>query len=121
MAALKNLEILKHCPDYYKILDNEIIEGDVTSIKIIQVFQEYTFSVDVNNEKQLKLLKDLTEAVNKYFEDAEFKKEVVNLMATLRIKVGISNVFEFISEKIVETYNKYCEFYTRNLYIPRWI
>ena len=121
MAALKNLEILKHCPDYYKILENEISEGDATSIKIMQVFQEYTFSVDVNNEKQIKLLKDVTTAINKYFEDAEFKKEVVNLMASLRIKVGVSNVFEFICEKIVETYDKYCEFYTRNLYIPRWI
>ena len=37
------------------------------------------------------------------------------------IKVGVSNVFEFISEKIVETYDRYCEYYTRNLYIPRWI
>ena len=121
MAALKNLEILKYCPDYYKILDNEIMEGDVTSIKIIQVFQEYIFNIDINNRNQIKLLQQLTIAVNKYFEDAEFKKEVVNLMATLRIKVGVSNVFEFISQKIVETYDKYCEYYTRNLYIPRWI
>ena len=121
MSALKNLEVLKYCPEYYDIVDEEIMEGDTVSIKIIQVFQEYTFSIDISNEKQIKLLKELTIAVKKYFEDGEFKKEIVNLMATLRIKVGISNVFEFISEKIVESYNKYCEFYTRNLYIPRWI
>lgn len=121
MAVLKNLEILKYCPDYYKIIEEEIMANDAVSTKIIQIFQEYTFSIDVNNKEQVNLLKKLTEAVKKYFEDDEFKKEVVNLMSTLRIKVGLENVFEFISKKIVEVYDKYCEFYTRNLYIPRWI
>ena len=121
MAASKNLEILKYCPDYYNILEEEIMNNDVVSTKIIQIFQEYTFSVDVNNKEQIDLLKSLSSAVKKYFEDGEFKKEIVNLMSSLRIKVGVNNVFEFISQKIVETYDRYCEFYTRNLYIPRWI
>lgn len=121
MAVTKNLEILKYCPDYYKIIEHEIMENDMVSTKIIQIFQEYTFSIDINNKEQVDLLKKLTEAVNKYFEDSEFKKEIVNLLSSLRIKVGINNVFEFISKKIVEAYDKYLEFYTRNLYIPRWI
>ncbi len=121
MAVTKNLEILKHCPDYYRIMEQEIMENDTVSTKIIQIFQEYTFSIDVNNNEQIELLKRLTKSVNKYFEDSEFKKEIANLMASLRIKVGTNNVFEFISKKIVEAYDKYCEFYTRNLYIPRWI
>jgi len=121
MAVTKNLEILKYCPDYYKIIEEEIMDNDTVSTKIIQIFQEYTFSIDVNNKEQVILLKKLTDAVKRYFEDNEFKKEVSNLMATLRIKVGINNVFEFISKKIVEVYDKYLEFYTRNLYIPRWV
>jgi hypothetical protein len=121
MAALKNLEVLKYCPEYYDIINEEILDGDTLSIKVIQVFQEYIFSIDVNNEKQIKLLNKLTEAIKRYFEDGDFKKEISNLMATLRIKIGIPNVFEFISEKMVETYDKYCEFYTRNLYVPRWV
>lgn len=121
MAVIKNLEILRYCPDYYKIIEHEIMENDTVSTKIIQIFQEYTFSIDINNKEQVDLLKKLTNAINKFFEDSEFKKEITNLMATLRIKVGTNNVFEFISKKIVEAYDKYLEFYTRNLYIPRWI
>ena len=121
MSALKNREILKFCPDYYMILEEEIMENDPVSIKIVQIFQEYTFSIDINNKKQIELLRNLTIAVKRYFDDSDFKKEVINLIATLRIKVGVNNVFEFISEKIVEAYNKYAEHYTRNLYIPRWI
>ena len=56
MAASKNLEILKYCPDYYNILEEEIMDNDVVSTKIIQIFQEYTFSVDVNNKEQIEVI-----------------------------------------------------------------
>lgn len=121
MTALKNKEILKYCPDYYKIINNEILENDPVSIKLIQIFQEYTFSIDINNQEQKELLKSISNALNKYFEDGEFKKELINTISTLKIKTGIDNVLEYIVRKIVESYEKYLEYYTRNLYIPRWI
>lgn len=121
MSALKNKEILKYCPEYYKIIGNEVLESDPVSIKLIQIFQEYTFIIDVNDEKQRKLLKQFSDALNKYFEDGEFKKELINTISTLKIRVGTENVLEFIVKKIIESYDKYLEYYTRNLYIPRWI
>lgn len=121
MSALKNKEILNHCPDYYKIINNEIMENDPVTIKLIQVFQEYVFTIDINDEKQKIILKKISEALNKYFEDGEFKKELINTMSTLKIRVGMNNVLEFIVKKIIESYDKYLEYYTRNLYIPRWI
>lgn len=121
MTALKNKEILKYCPDYYKIINNDILEDDPVSIKLIQVLQEYIFGIDITNETQIKLVKKFNEALNKYFDDGEFKKELINTISTLRIKVGTDNVLEFIVKKIIESYDKYLEYYTRNLYIPRWI
>lgn len=121
MAVDRNKEILKYCPDYYKIINNEFLETDAVSIKLIQVFQEYTFSIDPNNEIEVKILQKFSHTLAKYFEDCEFKKELINTMSSLKIKVNVDNVIELIVKKIIEAYEKYIEYYTRNLYIPRWI
>lgn len=121
MSALENKEILKNCPNYYKIINQEFLESDVVSMKLIQIFQEFVFSIDLNKKNEITIMNKLADAIIKYFDDGEFKKELVNTISTLKIKSGIENVLLYISEKIIEAYDKYLEYYTRNLYIPRWI
>ena len=44
---LDNKVVLKYCPDYYRIINEEFNELDYMSDKIIQVFQQYIFSIDI--------------------------------------------------------------------------
>ena len=46
--------VLKHCPHFYKILDFEIYEDDVISSKLISLYKDYIFSIDVTDERALK-------------------------------------------------------------------
>ena len=46
--------VLKHCPHFYKILDFEIYEDDVISSKLISLYKDYIFSIDVTDEMALK-------------------------------------------------------------------
>ena len=37
----KNKQIIKYCPNFYKIINYEILEGDVLTYKIISIYQDY--------------------------------------------------------------------------------
>lgn len=121
MGSIQNKEIIKKCPNYYKIINKEFLEDEVVSMKLIQIFQEFVFSVDINSEKDIKIMNKLADSIIKYFDDGEFKKELINTMSNLKIKQGVENVLLYIAERIIESYDKYLEYYTRNLYIPRWV
>lgn len=121
MGALQNKEILKLCPNYYRIINKEFLESETVSMKLIQIFQEFVFSIDINKKEEVDTMNKLGDAILKYFDDGEFKKELINTMSSLKIKSGVENVLLCISQNIIEAYDKYLEYYTRNLYIPRWV
>ncbi len=121
MGAIENKKILKYCPDYYKIINQEFDESDIVAVKLLQIFQEYIFTIDTESKSDIKLVTDLSASINKYFEDAEFKKELVGTISSLKVNKNASNLLRSIAEEIVKCHKKYLEYYTRNLYIPRWI
>ena len=47
---LENKIIIKYCKDYFRIINEEFSELDFMSDKIIQVYQNYIFSI--NTRKQ---------------------------------------------------------------------
>ena len=71
---LNNKVILKYCPDYYRIINEEFSELDYMSDKVIEIYQSFIFTVDINEKDQLKLISLLNKAVCRYFDDREFKK-----------------------------------------------
>lgn len=121
MSALQNKEIIKLCPNYYRIINKEFLESEVVSMKLIQIFQEYVFSVDINKKEDVDTMNKLADAILKYFDDGEFKKELIHTMSNLKNKQDIENILLYIANKIIEAFDKYLEYYTRNLYIPRWV
>lgn len=120
-SYLDNKIILKYCKDYYKIINEEFSESDIMSDKIIQLFQSYLFSTNVNDRDRMKTLPNINNAILRYFDDREFRKVLNNLLMGLKVSKSEKDVVGFICNKIIDEYNKYLEGYTRNLYIPRWI
>ena len=66
---LNNKVILKYCPDYYRIINEEFSELDYMSDKVIEIYQSFIFTVDINEKDQLKLISLLNKAVCRYFDD----------------------------------------------------
>ena len=66
---LDNKVVLKYCPDYYRIINEEFNELDYMSDKIIQVFQQYIFSIDIRNKNDIKKISSLNKAIVRYFDD----------------------------------------------------
>lgn len=117
----ENKNIVLMCPKYYEIVNHEFDEKDVVGKKLIQIFQEYTFTGEANDKDFVIKINKLSDTIDRYFDDLEFQKEIVNVMSSLKVKKDTENIFEVITNEIIKTYDKYLEYYTRNLYIPRWI
>lgn len=118
---LDNKVVLKYCPDYYRIINEEFNELDYMSDKIIQVFQQYIFSIDIRNKNDIKKISSLNKAIVRYFDDREFKTILTNFLLALKVPKGTKNVVSIIIDNIIEQHLKYMEGFTRNIYIPRWI
>ena len=63
---LNNKVILKYCPDYYRIINEEFSELDTMSDKVIEIYQSFIFSIDINVKEELKLITQLNKAVCRY-------------------------------------------------------
>ncbi len=118
---LNNKIILKYCPDYYRIINEEFSDFDYLTDRVIGVYQSYIFSIDISNKAQLKTVNHLNKAVARYIDDREFKTILNNFLMSLKVSKSVSNIYEFISMEIIKEYDKYMEGFTRNLYIPRWV
>lgn len=118
---LRNKIIIKYCKDYYKIINERFNENDKMSDKVIQIYQSYIFSIDEKEKNALKRAVALNNAVNKYFDDREFRNNLNNHLKVLKAPKGEKDILLYIVNSIIMLYNKYLDGYTRNLYIPRWI
>ena len=118
---LENKIIIKYCKDYFRIINEEFSELDFMSDKIIQVYQNYIFSINTRNRAELKKIVDLNTAVVRYFDDREFKTVLNNFFFCLKVSKKETNIMGYIAGEIIKEYNKYMEGFTRNLYIPRWV
>ncbi len=118
---LDNKIVLKYCPNYYQIINEEFFEFDYMSDKVIQILQGFIFSVDSKNKTDLKKVSALDKALVRYFDDREFKTYLNNILVSLKVPKSEKNVIKYIAETIIKSYAKYLEGFTRNLYISKWI
>ncbi len=118
---LDNKVILKYCPNYYRIINEEFYDLDFVSDKVIQVLQAYIFSVNIKNKAELKKITELDKALVRYFDDREFKTFLTNHLIALKVSKKEPNIMRFIAMSIIGAYEKYLEGFTRNLYISKWI
>ncbi len=116
----QNKKVLKYCPNFHKIVNYAYSEDDYISARLITVFQEYVFAVDLTDQQQINVIEILDKTITKYIDDYFFRKEMKNSLKELKIKKD-ENIMESIVSYIIKTYNRYEEDFTRNIYISRWI
>lgn len=113
----KNKQILKYCPNFYKIINFEYLEDDFITHKLISVYEDYIFNSNIEDKEGLT---KLDYAVNKYIEDYFFRKEMRRGLTEIRVKKG-DNIIEKIVSSIIRLADNYEMGFTRNIYFARWI
>lgn len=117
----KNKEIVGVCKYYYDIVNYEIYEDDKIKQNIINLYIEYIFSFDIVTKREKEKLEQIDKIVYKFLTDKRFNKEMVRELSHLRVSKAVSNVVEYVMNKMIEYFENYKTVYTRNIYIPRWI
>ena len=116
----KNKMILKHCPNFYKIINFEYLEDDELSEKLIQVYHDFVFKVDSDNRVEISKLEELDLVLNKYIDDYFFRKELKKEMKKIKVRKG-EDILLAIVNWIIKVFENYEVGYTRNIYFSRWI
>lgn len=112
--------ILNYCPYFYKIINFEFYEDDVISKKLIMLYRDYIFSVDVMNKRDLLKAQRLDLILSKYIDDYVFRKALQKDILNINVPEDEAKEQVFING-IFNIYDAYESGYTRNIYFARWI
>ncbi len=121
MSCSKNKEIVNACKHYYDIVNYEICMEDKLNQNIINIYTDYIFNLDIITKREKEKLAEIDRIVFKFLTDKRFNKEMVKELSNLRVSKSITNLNEYVMNKMVEFFENYKTVYTRNIYIPRWI
>lgn len=117
----ENKIILKYCPNYYKIINFNPMLGDEMTERIIQMYREYIFGINVNDENAVNEIKELDAAVAKYIHDYSFRKEVQRQITSASVSKDCKDIIKYIIDLIIKVFSTYEDYTTRVIYISRWI
>ncbi len=116
-----NKQIIALCPNFYKIIEFRPYEEDVLSQKLIKLYQQYIFRIDINNPEDVNSVRELDHVVSKYIEDYLFRKELQREIPRIKIRKDAKDILREVIRSIIRIFNNYEEFTTRKIYISRWI
>lgn len=115
-----NKQIVAMCENFYKIINFEPLEGDKITEKLIRIYQEYIFNIDINDQEAVTSVVQLDSVLGKYINDYGFRKELQKEIVKIRID-RTKNVLKQFIDNIIRIFNSYEEYTTRVIYISRWI
>ena len=116
----KNKQILKHCPNFYKIVNFEFFEDDALSEKLISVYEDFVFKVELNDKPMIAKLEQLDLVLSKYIDDYFFRKELKCEMKRIQVRKD-EDILLAIVNWIIRVFDNYEVGYTRNIYFSRWL
>ena len=117
----ENKQILKYCPNYYQIINfNPLAEDELTQ-RIIRMYHEYIFNIDIYNEDEVNTIKELDAALSKYINDYSFRKEIQRQINNTTVKKDCPDIIKFLIDLIIKVFTNYEDYTTRVIYISRWI
>ena len=96
----KNKVILKYCPNFYKIKNFEYEEEDSITEKLINIYEDYIFNINENDEENVKRISILDKILGKYIDDYNFRKEIKNGVMAIRVKRGVDVIDSIVNSLI---------------------
>ena len=116
-----NKEVIKYCPNFYKITEFVPLENDIITEKILKIYQEYIFRIDLHNPEDIKMVQELDYIIGKYIEDYIFRKAFQSQIVQVKISRDVKDILKEMIKSIIRIFNKYEEDTTKIIYISHWI
>lgn len=116
-----NKMVLKYCPNFDRIVNLDYYEGDAVTERLIGIYEKFIFSSDIDNDEDIRLIREIDHVLGKYIDDYAFRKEMQVEIFRVKVRKTCSNMLKAVVEGIIRIFEKYEEDSTRNIYISRWI
>jgi hypothetical protein len=114
-------KILEHCINFDEIVNCDFLEDDVLTKRLIEYYRDYVFNINDEDEKQLKHIRELDNAMHHYVRDYRFAKK---LKETLDVDAVVKSDFPYLEQLmkfIIQFLEKY-ENDTAEVFVQtRWI
>ena len=116
----KNKKVLQYCPNFYKIINYDFDVDDYISLKLISIYEDYIFKIDINDKEAIRKVVEIDNILSKYVDDYTFRKEIKEGVLKIKVKRG-NDIIETIINSLITLFENYEDGYTRNIYFARWI
>ncbi len=117
----KNKEVVSVCKNYYTIVNYEIYEGDEVTSNIIKLYTDFIFGLDIITKREKDKLALIDRIMLKFITDKRFKKEMCDYLGNLKVSKGVTDLVQYVMNKMIVFFEDYKDMVTRNIYVPRWI
>lgn len=116
-----NKMILEYCPNFDKIVNADFLEDDVMSSKLVHIYKNFIFQIDLSNEEDIENVKELDVIMGKYVDDYTFRKTLQDSILSIKIKNNVTDAIRVVVDAIIRIFNNYELESTRKIYISKWI
>lgn len=110
-----SVSILKHSPNYDKIVDFLYKENDNISKQLIECYQEYLFTI-----KSVKSKENIDNIMNLYTEKEDFYKYVQNYFSENDC-LELYDSYDKVIKKLIKVYKEYEEERFKKIKNTRWV
>lgn len=114
-----NKEILNYCPNYYNIVNFDVKDSDLISEKLINIYKNFVFSVNIQNREEIEKVQELDRVLSNYIHDYLFRSTLQKEIVTVKVKKD--NILRSLVDSIIKIFSNYEEYTTRRIYISKWI
>ena len=118
---MRNKEIVNLCKNFYKIINFDVFEGDHFTGKLIRIYKEYIFNIDLENKEDIDSVVALDNIIGKYIDDYIFRKEFQDAMLKIKVRKDSKNILKDVIKAIIRIFNNYEDSTTRVITISHWI
>ena len=116
-----NKLVLNYCRNFDYIMNTDFLEGDTLSARLVDIYKDFIFKIDISNEEDLKKAVEIDAVMGKYVVDYAFRKKLQEEMRQIKVKRGTTDMIRAIVDGLIEIFRKYEIDATRKIYISKWI
>ena len=77
-------KILDYCKNYQRIVNFDYLQDDLISAKLIRVYKDYVFKVNINSSEEVEELTHFDYVLGKYIDDYNFRNNNLGSMTQFR-------------------------------------
>lgn len=115
-----NIEVLKHCPHFYTIINFEYYSDDIISEKLIEIYEKFIFSRDLSILDNVNKIEKLDEILYQYINDYCFREQIKSDISKIKLEKE-ENILDAIVNFIINIFENYEKVCTRKVQMTRWI